>query len=39
MWSYKEDNFDYRMFYRAIIMRLSDTSDPWVEELFGWWNM
>jgi hypothetical protein len=38
VWNYKEDNFDYRTFYRVILLRLSDPSDPWVEELFKWWN-
>ena len=37
-WNFKEDNFDYRTFYRVILLRLSDPSDPWVEELFKWWN-
>jgi hypothetical protein len=39
VWNYREDSFDYRTFYRAIIMRLSDPSDPWVEEIFKWWNV
>jgi hypothetical protein len=38
-WSYKEDDFDYRVFYRAIIMRLSDPSDPWVDQTIKWWNL
>ena len=37
-WNYKEDNFDYRTFYNSILLRLSDLSDPWVEELLKWWN-
>ena len=35
-WNYKEDNFDYRTFYNSILLRLSDLSDPWVEELLKW---
>ena len=38
-WNFKEDQFDYRVFYRVIIMQLSDPSDPWVDELFKWWNV
>ncbi|KAI0252170.1 hypothetical protein BJV78DRAFT_1153926 [Lactifluus subvellereus] len=26
------------MFYRAIIMHLSDPTDPWVERTLAWWN-
>jgi len=38
-WNYKEDNFDYRTFYRFIVMQLSDPTDPWVEETIKWWNV
>jgi hypothetical protein len=34
----KDDNFDYRTFYQAVVLRLSDGEDPWVEGTLAWWN-
>jgi hypothetical protein len=38
IWNLTDDQFHYREFYQAIVMRLADGEDPWVQETLGWWN-
>jgi hypothetical protein len=38
IWSFKDDCFDYSVFYKAIMMRLEDDEDPWVQLTLAWWN-
>jgi hypothetical protein len=35
----KDDSFDYHEFYIEVIERLIDADDPWVQDLFAWWNV
>ena len=39
MWNWKDDAFDYRIFYCAIIIWLSNLLDPWVDKTLKWWNI
>jgi hypothetical protein len=34
----KDDCFNYSTFYQAIVMRLVDREDPWVQDTLAWWN-
>ncbi|KAF8496387.1 hypothetical protein F5888DRAFT_1634920 [Russula emetica] len=38
VWNNKDDHFDYCTFYQAIVMRLADGEDPWVQDTITWWN-
>ncbi|KAN0128660.1 hypothetical protein V8E53_013479 [Lactarius tabidus] len=38
-WTMKDDSFDYHEFYIEVIERLIDADDPWVQDLFAWWNV
>lgn len=38
MWSLKDELFSYRTFYQAILLRLADREDPWVQDTLMWWN-
>jgi hypothetical protein len=38
MWSIKDELFSYRTFYMAIVLRLADREDPWVQDTLAWWN-
>ncbi len=33
-----DHKFNYRTFYHAILLRLVDREDPWVQETLAWWN-
>lgn len=38
-WKIKDEHFHYRSFYQEVVQKLSNVTDPWVEETLGWWNM
>jgi len=38
MWNLNDNNINYHTFYQAIMWRLGDDKDPWVQDTLTWWN-
>ena len=37
-WGNKDNNFNYLMFYQAILWKFADPEDPWVQDTIARWN-